>query len=169
MEQIITGVLIGAASLAVIVLATLFLWQMFRIVQQVENAINELKKVAEVFQKSADMSSSLTAVVMVNRKMISSIESMTAAVRVFTGLVLHEEPQDEAQIASPIIPPPRWTVPSSRPPSPSLQPDEPGIVLTQTDEDMAEIENLDAMRQRGDVSAEEILAAQIPEQIRGTV
>ena len=50
-----------------------------------------------------------------------------------------------------------------------LQVEEEGTVLSQDEEEMAEIENREAMRQHGDVSAEEILAAQLPEQIRGNV
>lgn len=163
MEQLIAGFLIGVAVLIVVSLSAFLLYALLRILRQIQIAIVELHKVSEVFQKSADMSASMTGLVLVNRKMISSIESMTAAVRVFTSLVLkEEEPANESAANYP----PAW---AKRPPSPSMQMEEQGMVLSQTDEELAEIEQQEEIRQRNDVTEEQILAEQMPDQIKTNV
>jgi hypothetical protein len=143
------GILIGAVLLAAGVLLYQLLRQMMATVERVREAIAALEKAARVFERSADMNASMIALVGVMRRSISSMESVSASIKVFTGLVLKDEGPPEPPPQEPFS---SWRPGGPPPPNPlydsNASPDDAGY-MEQTDEDLAEIERQNELREQG--------------------
>jgi hypothetical protein len=146
---LVLGILGGVAILAVLLVLGWLIFILTQTAKQVQQVVKALERAAQVFEKSSDMSAHMVALVGVQRRLISSTEAMTAAVKVFTGLVLKDdsEPPPPQQAA----PPPRWP---GAPPPPIPQYDryaedgEAGVI-SQDEEDIAELERQAELREQG--------------------
>jgi len=150
--QLLIGILIGALALLVLSGGGFLLYYL--------NAVNQnLRKAAEVFGKSAEMAAALTAQVVVSRRMVTSIEQMTATLKVFNSLILrdgtalesHGEPNTWIPNAPENL---RTTYGRTPPPPPVAAWDQyanagEADVLVQSDEEKAEVEARQAAREMG--------------------
>lgn len=148
---LVLGILGGVAILAVLLVLGWLIYILTHTAKQVQQVVKALERAAQVFEKSSDMSAHIVALVGVQRRLISSTESMTAAVKVFTGLVLKDD-------GEPPPPPPQQQAPSPRwpgaPPPPIPQYDNyadagDAGVISQDDEDVAELERQAELREQG--------------------
>lgn len=176
MEQMTLGILIGVVALAAIGGLAWLIVVIHSIVKAAGQVIAELERTREAFSKSANVSAALTALVEVNRQLITSVEAMAGAVHVFTGLVLparqepdEDEPSPEAPWNAPVTPRgPVWRPPV--PPWPEEMPTEVEAgALSQTDEELSEIELQREAQERGEPTVSDILALRKDEDIREDV
>jgi hypothetical protein len=145
---LVLGILGGVAILAVLLVLGWLIYILTQTAKQVQQVVKALERAAQVFEKSSDMSAHIVALVGVQRRLISSTESMTAAVKVFTGLVLKDDGEPPPPQPAP---PPRWP---GAPPPPIPQYDQyaegnEAGVISQDDEDIAEIERQAELREQG--------------------
>ena len=146
---IVFGFLLGVVIAAVAVLMYLLLRQLSDTAGKVDTAVKALEYAAQVFGQSANVSEGLIALVAVQRRSISALESMTASIKTFTGIVLREGPPPEAPPDSsyqwrPGGPPP--------PPNPAYEENassEDAGYMEQDDEALAEIERQNELREQG--------------------
>ena len=147
---IVFGILLGVSIAGTGFLLFFLLRQLSLTATRVQEAVKALEVAAKVFADSAQVSEGLIALVAVQRRAIASMESMTASIKVFTGIVLREPPPAEAAPADtfsgwrPGGPPP--------PPNPLYEEDAAHAdagYLTQTDEELAEIERQAELREQG--------------------
>lgn len=143
--QMLVGILIGIVGLAVSAAMGILLYYL-------RQASMNLKRASNVFAKSAEMANSMAAQVIATKQQIAAIEQMTAVVRAFNGLVLKggdEMPPPPTAGATPRQP---WGRTPPPPPVPSYDEfageDESGVI-SQTDEEQAELELARLAREQG--------------------
>lgn len=171
MDQLIVGILLGAVILAVLAGGAWLVYTLQRIAKTVAAAIVALNRAIAVYEKSADMSGALNALTATNRKLHVSMEQMTEAMKVFTGIIFQQQPPDD------LPPEPVWTgiprTPSGKPPSPPFVDEYASVeaagMMTQSDADLADIEFQRAAHERGEPTIEDILSWRKEEDIRGEV
>lgn len=172
MDQMILGVLVGAVSIGLVGAVAWLVVTLRDIAQKVAAAVNALNRAVLVFSKSSDMSATLSALTVANRKLLFSIDAMTAAIKVFNGMVF--QPPEEPGEA-----PPDWTGPAA-PRGPAWKPPAPPFVneyanldasgiLSQSDEELSELEFQREAEARGEPTEADILGAQTEADIRGEV
>ncbi len=178
MDQLIVGMLVGAVALGFVVGVVFLILALREIARKVNAAVLALNRAAQVFEKSADVSGAMVALTMTNRRLLTSVDSMTAAIKVFNGLVFQQQEQAPAEEPPP-YPPTDYDLPhaprrpSGRPPVPPFMDqyanlDESGV-LSQTDEEMAGMEFQREAEERGEPTEEDILGMQHTEDVRGEV
>lgn len=173
MDSMVLGIIYGAIGFTALLAVCAGLCLLCMIYRAVIDNTKAVLANTAVNEKAADTSAALVALVGINRKLVSSTERMTAAVQTFTALVL-KNPEDPD---APALPPTPWEDrprgPMGRPPIPPLSEDyaadgESGT-MHQSDEDLAEIEAIREALERGQPTADQILNAQQPEDVRGSV
>lgn len=145
--QMLLGVLIGAAGLIVFAALGMLLYYL-------RQASGNLKLASNVFAKSAEMANSIAAQVIATRQQIMAIEQMTAVIRAFNGLVLkgaggEEELPPVQQTGTPRQPWGRTPPPPPVPAYDEFAPEGEAGVLSQTEEEQAELEIAQRARDLG--------------------
>lgn len=174
MDQLIIGILVGAAILAIASGCIWLIVVLRDIAQKIAASVNALNRAVLVFSKSADMSTTLGALNSTNRRLVPAIEQMTASIKVFTGFFFSQQPPEEPGEA-----PPDWTGPAA-PRGPAWKPPAPPFVneyanldasgiLSQSDEELSELEFQREAEARGEPTEADILGAQTEADIRGEV
>jgi hypothetical protein len=149
MEQLLSGVLLGAILLATV----LFLIGAAKWVKKTNRQLQVLSdgvvRLAEVFEKSSDMTTSMISLTAVVKRLISSTESMTAAVKTFASLLIQpsaaSEPAEDIGLGFPSRIPPM-------PPHPEYEQfarEEDSGVISQTDDEMADLDRQSELRKQG--------------------
>lgn len=145
MQMLIGGILIGVAGLIVFAALGMLLYYL-------RQASINLKRAADVFGRSAEMASTMVAQVAVMRQVIATIEKMTSVIQQFNGLVLHSGGGEES------APPPGaatrrpWSGTPPPPPVPAYEEfagDGEAGILSQTDEEQAELDLARLAREQG--------------------
>lgn len=144
--QMLLGILIGVAGLTVFAALGMLLYYL-------RQASMNLKLASNVFAKSAEMANSMAAQVIATKQQIAAIHQMTAVIHAFNGLVLKGGDNDEAAppaAGAPQRPP--WGRTPPPPPVPSYEEfagEDEAAVLSQTEEEQAELELAREAREAG--------------------
>lgn len=145
--QMLIGMLIGVAGLLVMTGRGMLLYYL-------RQASVNLKRASMVFAKSAEMASSMAAQVLATKQQIAAIEQMTSVIRAFNGLVLQSGGGEEVppRPAAGTAPRQPWGRTPPPPPVPSYEEfaaeGESGV-LSQTEEEQAELELARLAREAG--------------------
>jgi len=136
----------GACILA---LSFLIYWSAKWIVatnKQLQLVVSGMDRLANVFEGAAQISSSMTSMVQVNRRLITSTESMAAAVKTFTALVVQaptEHPETAFAVrGGPLPAPPNFYEEDY------AKPEDAGL-LSQSDSDLAKLDLENELRAQG--------------------
>lgn len=171
MEQLLVGGLLGALALGVIAGGVLLLIELKNIAAAVKEAVSSLNRTIKVYEKAGDSSAALMQLTATNRKLLVSIDGMSAALKAFTGIMFAQQPPDDQG--------PGDVYPSYAPGGPGKPPAPPFVneyatieeagMMTQSDEDLAEVELQREAQERGEPTVTDILGWQREEDIRGEV
>lgn len=143
--QMLIGILIGIAGLIVVTALGALLYYL-------RQASVNLKRAADIFGRSAEMSALQSAQVVATRRMIGVMEELMGVIKTFNGIVLKgdgpvEQPQEIAQESR---------LPWGRTPPPPMVPaydefagDDEAGVLSQSEEEQAEAEAHRLAREQG--------------------
>lgn len=169
MEQLLVGGLLGALALGVLSGGVLLLIELKVIAATVKEAVTSLNRAVKVYEKAADSSAALMQLTVTNRKLLASIEGMTAAMKVFTGIVFQQQPTEDMPEGDIY---PTYGNPG-KPPAPPFVDEYASVeaagVMTQSDEDLAEVELQREAQERGEPTVTDILGWQKEEDIRAEV
>lgn len=155
MNNAVVWIVVGLLSGMLVMGLGLLIWTGVTLIRSLVSSAKQtviaLDRATGVFRESANMSQSIIAMVSALRRLLIAVETQTAAIQMFTGLVLKDESE----------PPPATgtTIPGWRPGGPPPPPPQPyseefatGLdsgMLSQDEAEFAELERQEELRSQG--------------------
>lgn len=166
------GLMVEAALFAAVTVTYFGFKRLRTFTETLRYLIDAANRLSKSFENSEESTKTMVALVAVLRRMVSSAEAQTAAIREFTGLVLKDEHEP------PFMPPPTSQNPTRPPWFPGGPPPPPNPAfeqyaksadagfLSQDEQQMAEQERQEELREQGIETDPARISMPTPEQIK---